>query len=105
MNISKLTKKELEVLINENNSITKILLKLNIKPNSGNFQTLHRYVKKHGLSLDKIINDKSKYINNNNGTIYNIKDILIENSTYGNTCRLKSRLYNEGLKERKFEVC
>ena len=105
MNISKLTKKELEVLINENNSITKILLKLNIKPNSGNFQTLHRYVKKHGLSLDKIINDKSKYINNNNGTIYNIKDILIENSTYGNTCRLKSRLYNEGLKERKCELC
>ena len=35
----------------------------------------------------------------------NLEDILIENSTYKNTDRLRQRLIKEGLKEEKCEIC
>lgn len=36
---------------------------------------------------------------------HNIDDILVENSTYQSTNRLKERLIKEGIKEKKCEIC
>lgn len=105
MKFKELKKEQLKQLIDKNNSLSGILSDMGIKSNSGNYQTLHRYSKKFDLSLEKILNDTSKYLGRINGIKHELTDILVENSLYGNTHSLKRRLYNEGLKERKCEKC
>lgn len=105
MKFKELTKKHLSVLIKNNNSLSGILRDMGIKCNSGNYQTLHRYANKFELSLNEILNDNSKYIGQQNGVKYNLSEILIENSLYGNTHSLKNRLYKEGLKRPICEKC
>ena len=46
-----------------------------------------------------------KSINRNYTKRFDIKEILIENSTYSSTTKIKMRLYKEGIKERKCELC
>lgn len=50
---------------------------------------------------------KYRGYNNINGIIIKreLDDILIENSTYSSSNHLKERLYKEGLKEKKCEIC
>jgi iron-sulfur cluster repair protein YtfE (RIC family) len=105
MKFKDLSKEKLEKLIKYNNSLSGILREMGIKCNSGNYQTLHKYAKNYNLSLNEILNNNSKYKKNRNGTKYDISEILIENSSYGNTYALKNRLYDEGLKKPICEKC
>ena len=105
MKFKELTKKQLNELIEKNNSLSGILRDMGIKCNSGNYQTLHRYANKFDLYLGDILNDNSKYIGQQNGVTYKLSEILIKDSSYGNTHCLKNRLFNEGIKERKCEKC
>lgn len=105
MKFKELKKEHLKQLIEKNNSLSGILRDMNIKSNSGNYQTLHRYTNKFELSLNKILNDNSKYIGLQNGITYKLSEILIKDSSYGNTHSLKKRLYKEGLKQPFCEKC
>ena len=81
------------------------LIKLNLSPKcAGNYNTLKRYIKLYNIDISHFKNDIN-YVNNLKLEKSLLKDILIENSTYTSTSSLKKRLYKEGLKERKCELC
>jgi hypothetical protein len=104
---NELTKIELEDLVNQSNSLSNVLRKLNLPINHGNFRTLKRYCNIHSISIDNILNNNKKYASPNNkfSRKYELFEILISGSTYANIACLKERLFNEGLKERKCEKC
>lgn len=68
----------------------------------------------HGRSSNDIIKRRCNQLDistehfcrsNKSSTKYDLKDILVENSTYANISRLKERLLKEGLLEYKCALC
>jgi len=98
------TEQIVKIIVNESYSKKEVLEKMNLKPFNGNYDTLNNYIKKYNLDISHFNRGKNK-----NKSILKkkieLKKILIENSTYTNRARLKERLYKEGLKERKCELC
>lgn len=96
--ICELSKEELQALIDRNTSINTILKQLNVNSNgSGAYKTFKNHCKRLQVNVPF-------YKNNGNACIgpkIELKDILIENSTYQNGTRLKKRLVSEGILEYK----
>ena len=103
----KLEKTELENIVINCLSIADICRKLDIRPSGGNYKSLNIKIKKWNINISHFtgqawnVGKKFKSFCKK----YDLKDILIENSTYTNSGSLKKRLYNEGIKEKKCEVC
>lgn len=98
----------LEDLIKESNTLTEVLLKLKIRAAGSNYKTLKKYIKIYEIDIShfdsaKVILDKLKNTNLNKKTP--IELILVFNSTFTSTSHLKERLYKEGFKTRKCEMC
>jgi len=102
-------KKEiLENLIKESRTYTETLKKLGLRAAGGNFKTLKNNIEKYKLDVthfdaanvrkEKLGDYQKLFIKKE------LSECLIENSTY-NRCQLKERLYNEGFKEKKCELC
>jgi len=100
-----ISKDELQKLVNESNSLTDILRKLERKTTSGNFRTLKRYAKILNVDLNFILINNKKNPIQSNKIIRNLNEILTINSTYSNMGCLKKRLYNSGLKNKECELC
>ncbi len=101
------TEENLKKCIDESNSLTDVLKLLNIRTAGGNYRTLKKYIDKYDLDIshfdpDKIRIEKLKNITKEKKI--EILDILVVNSTYSRKS-LKKRLYDEGLKEKKCELC
>jgi hypothetical protein len=83
------------------------LLKLNIRSAGGNYKSLKKYIDLYNIDTSHfnsniVRNDKlSKF---NKSRKFQLKEILIENSTYSRTS-LKKRLYDENILERKCCLC
>lgn len=83
------------------------LLKLNVRAAGGNYKSLKKYIDLYNIdtshfSSNVVRNDKlSKF---NKSRKFELKEILIENSTYSRTS-LKKRLYDENILERKCCLC
>lgn len=95
----KWTKENLEDLIKSSESISEVLKKMKIRLVADNYIN----IKKHALLYNIDISHLVKPTKVSNKKIP-LEKILTENSTYGRN-HLKKRLYNEGLKERKCELC
>ena len=81
---------------------SEILKKIGLRQSTANYGTLNKYIKLYNINI-------SHFNMNNLYKIYDNKkiplsDILVEQSSYSRT-KLKKRLYNEGLKEKKCELC
>jgi len=88
------------------NSINKsdVLNNLGLKPFTGNYDTLNRYIKIYKISIDHFV--KNGYKRNHKPiNKISINDILTSGSTYTDTTKLKNRLYKEGLKQPICEKC
>lgn len=87
--------------VKQSNNLIEILKYLGMTLTGANNETLKKYIIKYDI-------DTSHFTKNSN-IINLIKrdscDILVENSTYTSTHNLKNRLYKEGLKQRKCELC
>lgn len=95
-----MNKKYLAKIVKDSKNISDVSNKIFKNKNTGNRQTIKKYIKLYDLDI-------SHFKNNNNNTFrkkINLNDILVENSTY-NRMHLKNRLYKEGLKGRKCEIC
>ena len=95
-------KELLQKLVEESNSIKEILEKLNLKITGDNYKRLYKKLDEYEIEYSKVRNNSIK------GTIrnrYDLKDILVENSSYCHLQRLKQRLIKEGLKEDICEIC
>jgi hypothetical protein len=94
----------LKKIISESLTFQEVFIKLGLSIH-GNYNTLHNYINKYNIDIshfkaNEIIIRKLQAFN----TIP-IENILIENSKYVSTNTLKKRLYKEGLKEHKCELC
>lgn len=95
---------KIKEVINTSNSKSEVLRKLKLKNNGGNFNTLSHFILRNSINIEHFGNigklgQKGNYVK------YEISEILVENSPYQSTNHLKDRLYKEGLKERKCEIC
>lgn len=89
----------IEIIKNSINYVD-VCKNLNLQTSMGNRQTIKKYIKIYNCDISHFRNGISKPSNKKK-----LSDILVENSTYIHTSNLKDRLYKEGLKERKCELC
>lgn len=101
----KYTKEELQEVVLNSGSIRQCLIKLNMKPAGGNYQTLHERFKEWNI-------DTSHF----HGQGWNIglkfrptkrkpmEEILVRNSKFRSS-HLKKRLFDESYKDKKCELC
>ena len=75
---------------------------MNLRSAGGNFNTLRKYIEKFELDTSHFIKNYEMMVSINKKIP--LEDVLIEKSTYARNS-LKDRLYSEGLKERKCELC
>jgi len=79
-------------------------------PQAGNFKLFKNKIKKYNIDISHFLSvgQLSKLRANNKTVKFNNKknifEILVENSTFSTTI-IKKRLYEEGLKEKKCEMC
>ena len=92
-----------KIIVNESYSKKEVLENMNLKPFTGNYDTLNKYIKKYELNISHFNRSKNKH-NYFFKSKIPLVDILVENSTYSRT-NLKKRLYSGGLKERLCEKC
>lgn len=97
----KYTKEFLEPIVASARSKTDLMKKLGMRYVGGNYNTVNRYIVRYDLDI-------SHFIHECEFTKKQIKipteQLLTENSNFSRT-KLKERLYKEGLKERKCEIC
>lgn len=99
-------KEELEKIVNESFSKTEVLKKLGKKSNGGNFNGLTFYLNLYEIDISHF-NERGFLRKNKNGVIVKKKteDILVKDSNYMSSNHLKKRLYREGLKKKRCEIC
>ncbi len=103
----KYSKEELEEIVNDVLSTAEVCRRLNIRPCGGNYKTIKKYYKLYEIDISHFTGQAW-----NQGLrfksfckSFDLIDILVENSTYTNTSRLKEKLIKEGLRENKCEEC
>lgn len=93
---------QIKKIIEESKNKSEVLRKLELKNNGGNFNTLDHFILRNSINIEHF----EKFSQKGNYVKYEtIEEVLIENSPYISTNSLKKRLYKEGLKERKCELC
>lgn len=95
-------KEEFIDVIKKSRSYSDAVRKLKLNDGHGNRKTIIKYIKLYNVDISHF-DYKGDSITVNNKK--DLKTVLIENSTYNNTSSLKRRLYSEGLKKRKCELC
>lgn len=102
----KYSKEFLETAITKCNNKADLCRELGIKPIGGNYKIVDNYITIYNLDVSHFKkepwNKRKNYISS---YTKDIKDVLIENSTYTNTGSLKKRLIKEGYKQHKCELC
>lgn len=100
-------KSKLEEIVKNSLTLAEVCRKLKIRPVGGNYKTLNKYIKIYEIDKSHFTGqgwnsgENYKYF----GKKYDLEEIMIENSTYTSTGRLKIRLINGGLKKDICEEC
>ena len=111
MNLHKYTLEELKEAVKSSGSIRQTLIKLGVAPYGGNYDVFRKAVKHYGISTEHF-HGQLWHPSDNTGIMRKsgekrrrkLKDILTEDSHYQSS-KLRQRLIEEGLKERKCESC
>lgn len=101
-------KEELIQWISECYSIADVCRKLEIVPYGDNYKKVKEIIEENNLDVSHFRKgawNKGKKIKTSKTQYASIEEILIENSDYTNTGKLKKKLWKEGLKEQKCEIC
>ena len=83
--------------------MTEALRRLGLRPAGGNFQTVKRHAAAWGISFDHFEPNAVRGLRTRQRG-RPLREVLVENSTYSRST-LKRRLYAEGVKERRCELC
>ena len=83
-------------------SYSEVLRKLGMRPAGGNHKTLQKYVKIWGIPTDHF--DPYAHQRGARARRTPLDQVMVENSTYSRG-HLKKRLYDEGVKARRCELC
>jgi hypothetical protein len=96
------TKKEAERAVAASRSYSEALRRLKLRPAGGNHRTLKKYVERWDISTAHF--DPNWALRTRNRRRKPLDEILVESSTYSRG-HLKERLYDEGIKQRRCELC
>lgn len=94
----------LKDIVSKSTSRKEVLLKLKIRSAGDNFKTLKKYLELYKIDTSHFIRCYDRMVYRNKSNKIDLDEILVENSSY-NRSRLKNRLYEEGLRERKCCLC
>ena len=101
------TDEEFRQAVAESLSVRQVLSCIGLVPAGGNYKTVHARIKKLELDIGHFtgagwnVGARFKML----GKPFSWDEILIENSLYTSTSRLRNRLIEHGLKEHKCERC
>ena len=106
---NKYFKENLEPIVKKSKNWAEVLITLNMTTTGGSRETLKKYVKLHDIDISHFETPQERYKRIHSRLVFHhtipLSKILIKNSTYKNTTHLKERLYKEGIKKRKCELC
>lgn len=99
------TKEQLEKVVKQSFSIAEVCRKLNIRPTGGNYKTLKCKFKKFDIDTSFFTGQGWNVgLKHNPSPAKDLCELLVENSIT-QSFKLKNKLFKEGLKERKCEIC
>jgi len=102
---TKYNEHELREAIKTSFSISETNRKLGIRPNS-NYSTIYKYIKLFNIDISHFTGQAwNKGFRVRPFKSITLEEILIENSTYASSSKLKNRLFKEKVKEEKCECC
>jgi len=88
-------------------SVRQVLSLIGLVPAGGNYKTVHDRIARLGLDTSHFTgagwNVRARY--RTFGQAFSWEGVLVENSTYTSTFRLRNRLIQHGLKEARCEAC
>jgi hypothetical protein len=102
---SKYHKDNLVEVIKQSYNYSDCLKKLGINNLGSSYNTLKKYIEKYEIDITHFRSSTDSIFTMIKNNIISLEEILVVNSTYTSSHRLKNRLYNVGLKERKCELC
>ena len=93
--------------VNSSLSYSEVMRKLNLRPAGGNYDTIKKKIAELNLDVSHMTGQGW-----NTGERYHalrqkrdLKEVLVQDSTWISTNNLRKRLLTEGIKERKCELC
>lgn len=99
------TSEQLVVAVRDSSSLRQVIARLGLIEAGGNYEQVKRYIKEHGLSTAHFKGMAwNKGMRGLGKPFIPTKDILI-NGSYFQSFKLKKRLFDEGIKEKKCEEC
>ena len=102
----KLTKEVLEDAVDKSETIASVCRILNIRPAGGNYATIKQKIKLWSIATSHFKgrgwNVGMHFVSKKRKSL---TDILVKNSTYTSSSRLRLRLIKEGLKDHRCECC
>lgn len=103
----KYTIERLKKAVKNSLSLSQVCRELQIRPVGGNFKTLSLKIKENNIDIShftgKAWNTGTRFTKFSRE--YKLEEILVENSPYKSSSKLKNRLIKEGLKDSKCEIC
>lgn len=97
-------KQELEQAVRNSKTIKEVLIRLGLRAAGGSYKQFKRYCSEWEIDYSHFSTASDRAADLSRRTKIPMKQILVENSTYSRAS-LKRRLYKEGHKERKCELC
>lgn len=102
----KYTDDELKNAIKESFSIAETCRKLDLVPNGGNYKSLYAKIKELNISTNHFTGQGWNVgLKFKPKKAINLDEILIIDSKYSNNTLIKKRLFENGIKEKKCEIC
>lgn len=98
-------KKKLEKIVKESFNITQVCEKIYSNRYYGNRQTIKKYITEYDIDVSHFTYRAKQNGRTKTFVKRELCDILLKNSTYTDSTLLKNRLYKEGLKIKKCELC
>ena len=99
----KYTEQDVRDAVASARSLAEALRTLGLRPAGGNHRTLHKLIAKYGISVDHL-DPKWALRRAPRNCAMPLSEILVANSTF-HRGHLKERLFDEGVKRRKCELC
>jgi len=106
MRTTKYSKEDLIEAIKKSFSIAETCRNLSIRPSGGNYKTLNFLIKEYNIDITHFTGQGWNVgLKFRPMKTYSIEDILVEDSSYRSSLRLKTKLFENGIKQEKCEVC
>src|SRR5437763_5750469 len=97
------TERQVRDAVAESLSLTEALRRLGLRAAGGNFRTLRKLIARHAISTEHFDPNVARRCARRRSATP-LGEILVPGSNYSRT-QLKRRLYEDGLKARKCELC